>query len=132
VDLIGRLGGEEFLLVLSHTSLDGAATAAERLRRALGAVEVPHGDTIIRMTGSFGVATWDHTESLDRLMSRADEALYKAKSGGRNLVVLDTGEGGSIALRRFDVPLVQSDTAPPERPMARRSSRPRAKKAVDS
>lgn len=88
-DALGRYGGEEFLLVLPDTDAAGASVIAERCRQRLGeaTVTAENGETV-RMTGSFGVASnaRDPEIGLDALVRNADEALYRAKEGGRNRV----------------------------------------------
>jgi len=87
VDLSGRLGGEEFALLMPETSAIAARLAAERLRRAIAAIPpelsgVPH-----QVTASFGIAALNaHDTSIDGLVARADAALYRAKNSGRNRV----------------------------------------------
>jgi diguanylate cyclase (GGDEF)-like protein len=86
-DTPGRLGGEEFGLLLPETRLDDAVTVAERLRRDVGALTVPFDGTAIRITCSFGVAgLQDDLPGLDALLQSADEALYRAKREGRDRV----------------------------------------------
>ena len=89
-DVAGRIGGEEFLLVLPETDLEGAMLLADRLRAATGDVpfELPSGP--MQVTCSLGVAE-RREEDRDggALMGRADGALYLAKRGGRNKVVSD-------------------------------------------
>ncbi|MFC4159918.1 diguanylate cyclase [Chitinimonas lacunae] len=88
-DLIGRLGGEEFLALLPQTGLEGALSMAERLRLAVELQPVKLGpDTEIAVTISLGVALLQHGESLEKLLARADQALYAAKEEGRNRVVV--------------------------------------------
>ncbi|MDK2351435.1 MULTISPECIES: sensor domain-containing diguanylate cyclase [Pseudomonas aeruginosa group] len=86
VDLLGRLGGEEFAAMLPEISLDQALDVAERLRAGVEALRVsnPDGEPL-RMTVSIGVALRkDVGDDLESLLVRADSALYQAKSGGRN------------------------------------------------
>jgi diguanylate cyclase (GGDEF)-like protein len=85
-DLFGRVGGEEFLLVLPDTSRESAIQLAERLRENI-AKEVSVGIPPMSVTASFGVA-WitEGSHDLDRLQSAADAALYRAKQNGRNRV----------------------------------------------
>jgi len=85
-DLFGRVGGEEFLLVLPDTSRESAVQLAERLREHI-AKEVSVGVPPTFVTASFGVA-WitESSRNLDRLQSAADAALYRAKQNGRNRV----------------------------------------------
>lgn len=85
-DIMGRLGGEEFALVLPGTELEGALLAAERLRVAVsGATLAVSGDTY-SMTVSIGVVVIDPNEHINSALARADHALYAAKSAGRDRV----------------------------------------------
>ena len=88
-DLIGRIGGEEFAILLPNTDLDGAVTLAERLRETLSALRLKvDGGTELAVAVSIGAASLLPTDaSLDILFARADKALYRAKEGGRNRVV---------------------------------------------
>ncbi|WP_404384232.1 diguanylate cyclase [Caenispirillum salinarum] len=85
-DSLGRLGGEEFAVLLPETGADGAATLAERLRAAVAAARVTTDAATFGFTTSAGLASFagDTPESLLR---RADGALYRAKEGGRDRVV---------------------------------------------
>lgn len=86
-DIAGRLGGEEFALLLPETSGREAASLAERLRADLSALRVPYDRATITFTCSFGVAArGTDVAVLDTLLSRADEALYRAKRQGRDRV----------------------------------------------
>jgi diguanylate cyclase (GGDEF)-like protein len=89
-DVVGRWGGEEFLLVLPRTGAAGALTIASRLREAVEQVRVHHAGETLGATASFGVATIvPGEEATDAdAVKRADEALYRAKAGGRNRVEL--------------------------------------------
>jgi diguanylate cyclase (GGDEF)-like protein len=84
-DLIGRLGGEEFAVLLPQTSREGAAKLAERLRAAIAGLAIDHDGQPIRITVSIGVAA-DRQAELAELLRNADMALYTAKNGGRNRV----------------------------------------------
>ena len=90
----GRLGGEEFCL-LARCSLAPAVEIAERLRSAIGEARVEAGTEEIAVTCSFGVAQWQHGDTIDRLLRRADMALYEAKKTGRNRVVASEQESGA-------------------------------------
>ncbi|WP_235015327.1 ABC transporter substrate-binding protein [Oceanicoccus sp. KOV_DT_Chl] len=85
VDLSGRWGGEEFLLICPETEVNAAATLAELLRTIIVQYEFPGAS---RQTCSFGVAQWVQGDSSETLLSRADKALYAAKDQGRNRVVI--------------------------------------------
>lgn len=87
VDLAGRLGGEEFALLMPETGAIAAHLAAERLRRAIANIVPAQSGVLLPVTASFGVATLNPRDtSLDTLLARADAALYRAKHGGRNRV----------------------------------------------
>lgn len=86
-DVIGRLGGEEFALVVRGADLTAGRRAAERLRAAIGALEVLHDGATIPVTASFGVAELCATdEQPDAAVQRADAAMFLAKRLGRNCV----------------------------------------------
>jgi diguanylate cyclase (GGDEF)-like protein len=86
-DIICRYGGEEFLLVLPGMTEEGAVERAEQLRREMAATPVNHDGSQIRVTVSFGVATFPiHGRTTDELIAAADSALYSAKIDGRNRV----------------------------------------------
>jgi len=84
---IGRLGGEEFAILLEASDLCAGVAHAERLRSALAALQFETKLGGMSVTCSFGVAEWLPGETIDQLLKRADGALYKAKNGGRNCVV---------------------------------------------
>lgn len=85
-DVHGRLGGEEFAILLPHTKLDVALSIAQELIQAIARLEAEPAE---RITASLGLASLDYTdESLYTLMNNADRALYKAKSYGRNQVAV--------------------------------------------
>jgi diguanylate cyclase (GGDEF)-like protein len=83
-DRFGRLGGEEFAVLLPVTPAPQAMLVAERIRASSS-----HASTPIGYTLSAGVATWRHGESLEALSARADQALYQAKQEGRNRVIAE-------------------------------------------
>jgi diguanylate cyclase (GGDEF)-like protein len=87
-DTVARYGGEEFVLLMPETDLKGAAELVEQLRQVLRSGEIQTGREIVRITGSFGVtALSERDDDLDRLLRRADKALYAAKAGGRDRTV---------------------------------------------
>jgi len=82
-DIIGRWGGEEFLIILPHTNLNQAVVLAEKLR---GLIEKHIFATLTNKTASFGVATLKEGMSIESFIDKADKALYKSKESGRNCV----------------------------------------------
>ncbi|UJF31821.1 GGDEF domain-containing protein [Paenibacillus hexagrammi] len=85
-DIMGRYGGEEFIILLPHTSLAAALQVAESLRAAVECECVLFNDTSLRVTASFGVAEVGKGEHLLEVINQADTALYEAKARGRNCV----------------------------------------------
>jgi diguanylate cyclase (GGDEF)-like protein len=87
-DLLGRLGGEEFAILLPHTGAAAALAVAEKLREAIASRQIL-GPEPIRFSASFGVAALDRSaRDIETLLRRADEALYDAKARGRNRCTL--------------------------------------------
>ncbi|WP_461371679.1 diguanylate cyclase [Candidatus Darwinibacter acetoxidans] len=90
-DLVARWGGEEFVVLLPQTDLEGAVTVAERLRKAVWELGIPHESSPVAkvLTVSIGVAASKAGQpwSYDMLLQWADEAVYRAKAEGRNKVV---------------------------------------------
>jgi len=90
-DLPGRIGGEEFAVLLPSTTLEEATQIAERMRSALEALRIDEGGTPIPVTASLGVAAANERDaSADAVYSRGDAALYEAKRAGRNQVQVAT------------------------------------------
>ena len=85
-DMLCRYGGEEFCVVLPETGIASASALAERLRAVCGAEPVRGLGVERSLTISLGVAEWRSGDSTSELVSRADNALYAAKRGGRNRV----------------------------------------------
>lgn len=84
-DTIGRYGGEEFLIVLPHSTLNAATQQAERLCRHIRSLQIKAGEHEIGVTVSIGVAQYKvHKEDWHELLKRADTALYRAKNNGRD------------------------------------------------
>lgn len=84
-DLIGRIGGEEFAIVLPHVAGDAAMTVAHKICGAFGRIVVPGKYSPLRFSASFGVSTLDPTaRDIGDLLERADQALYAAKAAGRD------------------------------------------------
>lgn len=89
-DTGGRLGGEEFALILPNTEAAHALTIAEQLRKSIEAAEVPHSNDagVVKFTASIGIASLMQGDaSFNAMLQRADRALYQAKENGRNCVV---------------------------------------------
>jgi polar amino acid transport system substrate-binding protein len=85
IDHISRWGGEEFLCLFVDTNIDSAIEIAERLRSALEKQSYPCLNCT-SVTASIGLAQYEEGDSMEQLIARADKALYKAKSSGRNRV----------------------------------------------
>ena len=98
-ELIGRLGGDEFGVLLPLTGADEASRVAERLRRAAGACLPPEAAATWCSTVSIGVATAASQvgDSFGGLMDAADQALYVAKEGGRDRIAVASAESDSLA-----------------------------------
>jgi diguanylate cyclase (GGDEF)-like protein len=95
-DLLGRLGGEEFAVVLAVRSLDEAIAVAERLRTRVAQTPLMFGINRFTMTVSVGVALRQVTDlTIDQVIARADAALYQAKAAGRNRVI--TAQPAAVA-----------------------------------
>jgi diguanylate cyclase (GGDEF)-like protein len=85
-DVIARWGGEEFVILLPKTNKKAATVVAEKLRNAIKSVKIPQMKGRV-ITASFGVTEVREGESLEKVLKRADEALYEAKRNGRDRVV---------------------------------------------
>jgi len=88
-DIIGRYGGEEFALLLPETNLQGALPYAERIRKEIELHNFPlEGSGTLKLTVSGGIGAFPETaaETVDELLRKADEALYRAKGNGRNRI----------------------------------------------
>jgi len=88
VDLVARYGGEEFVVLLPNTATDGGLSFAERLRVRVEQHDFTSGLAPLALTVSIGVATFPAapSQTVDELLAAADQALYRAKHDGRNLV----------------------------------------------
>ena len=86
IDCFGRYGGEEFLMVLPQTALEGALIKAERVRQQVESLVFPKVAGNFRITVSIGVAEHKKGEGVDDTLARADQCLYAAKDAGRNQV----------------------------------------------
>jgi diguanylate cyclase (GGDEF)-like protein len=98
-DLIGRLGGEEFAVLLPDADLRQARDAAEKLRLVVRGLDFPGSRPPITVSASFGIAAFDpDRDDIDSLLVKADEALYEAKRNGRNRS--ETWQGTTTATTR--------------------------------
>ena len=93
VDIMGRYGGEEFVILLPESPLEGALLVAERVRLAVAQSAFAVAQENILVTVSLGVAISNPDEfmTLDQLLEQADQALYLSKNGGRNRVSVYSG-----------------------------------------
>jgi diguanylate cyclase (GGDEF)-like protein len=96
VDRIARWGGEEFILLLPETETEGAANLAEKLRESIAENVFEFDNQRLKITMTFGIASFRRGESLDTCIARADTALYHGKEGGRNKVMIGNYKGLSV------------------------------------
>jgi diguanylate cyclase (GGDEF)-like protein len=101
-DVLGRWGGEEFLLVMPGATLEVAMASLERMRTLVFGIRLPPSGAGMRVSLSAGLATsLRHGRSLDEMIARADSALYVAKNEGRDLVrIADESYLATTAIRR--------------------------------
>ena len=95
-DVVGRWGGEEFLVIAPDTDAAGAAILAQGLRTVISGAPVMLESGPLSITASVGAAAWER-ETVDELLSRADQALYEAKAAGRDQVVTAPGLGPLVS-----------------------------------
>jgi diguanylate cyclase (GGDEF)-like protein len=87
-DAVFRYGGEEFVVMLTDTDLEGASVIAERIRADIESHAIAYGMEVLNVTASLGVSTLVGNDSVESLTKRADDAMYKAKKQGRNRICL--------------------------------------------
>lgn len=90
-DLLGRYGGEEFVVLISNVDMTAAMQLAARLRQRVRAMHISLNNVGMQLTASIGVACLRKDDSLASLVKRADAAMYQAKTNGRNRVMLEPG-----------------------------------------
>ncbi len=89
-DMLARYGGEEFAVIMPETEGKGALAVAEKIRKTIEKLEFIYKKDVVRVTVSIGVAQVEERDkSVSDIFDRADTAVYKAKEGGRNMVVLN-------------------------------------------
>jgi len=89
IDISARIGGEEFAFILPETDADKASQLAERLRSNIQDMHIEHDGKTLHITASFGISAGNSAEqTLENMLTRADDALYIAKKKGRNQVKL--------------------------------------------
>lgn len=87
-DIVGRYGGEEFIVLMPETQIPQAREAAERLRKIVEETPTPWEDGSIHYTVSIGVACGEGVSDIDDIIKKADDALYRAKRDGRNQIAV--------------------------------------------
>ena len=124
-DIVGRYGGEEFVILLPHTSTQAALQKVERIRKAVASLVVRTETDQVSVTISSGIAELlepEENDRLDQLLERADRALYTAKAAGRNQTIIyqepdlvetlsDTMRGDRTALSSNEVTILEGSFA---------------------
>jgi diguanylate cyclase (GGDEF)-like protein len=95
-DSVARWGGEEFLFLLPDTDLRGAGIVAEKLRGALEATSISFAERRVPVAMTFGVAVCTRGATVEDAIGRADRALYSGKHGGKNQVILESGDNLTV------------------------------------
>ena len=92
VDVVGRWGGEEFMVLMPASDMQAARNASEKLRLAIAGHRF---NKVGKLTVSFGVVSFEPQDDLNSLMKRVDDALYRAKEQGRNRVEILDGKAAA-------------------------------------
>ena len=101
-DVAARLGGEEFAILLPETTIDDAFVHAERIRQSVAALSIPHGPDRLTLTVSIGIAAMGAGDnSIEPVLMRADNCLYRAKDDGRNRVCANLPTESTRSLSLF-------------------------------
>jgi diguanylate cyclase (GGDEF)-like protein len=98
MDTLARFGGEEFACMLPGTTLEEAGILADRIRHVISTLSFALDETRLTVTISIGVAQWHCHETIESVIQRADQALYKAKAAGRNCIALAESPSSGLAL----------------------------------
>lgn len=103
-DVVGRYGGEEFVVLLPRVTVTSLTFIAERLRRSVSQLSISSGSEPVTVTASVGGQIWKYEQlraglDISELIAGADRCLYQAKAAGRNRVVTETGETSPITKR---------------------------------
>ncbi len=98
-DITGRWGGEEFLMLLPETDIDGGYALADKIRKDIEATSYVFSNIKIELTMTFGVSVYDRPMDIDQCIKIADEALYKGKKQGKNCVVMTIPKDKPIIIR---------------------------------
>ena len=96
-DVIARWGGEEFLMLLPDTDVDGGMVAMEKVRSAVSAAYLDWDGARVQASVTIGIATVSAHTSMDEAIRKADEALYRGKESGRNRVVSKCGKDVAVS-----------------------------------
>lgn len=99
-DFVGRVGGEEFAVLLPQTDQATAVQVAEKLRQRIKALQFPGSDLPIEVTISLGVASYNQGDDVESLVARADKALYEAKRTGRDRTCRSDGPTDPVKINR--------------------------------
>lgn len=87
-DVVGRWGGEEFLLILPETDLRGGRKLAEKLRKTIETTPFVYGKNLLHITITSGVSVYNVPQEIKKIIKRSDEAMYEGKNKGKNCVIL--------------------------------------------
>ncbi|MGH4121869.1 MAG: GGDEF domain-containing protein [Clostridium sp.] len=87
-DSVCRWGGEEFLILLPETKIEGANMLADRIRKIIGSQPMEYDGTKVSITMTFGVTVSESHETINDMIKKADRALYEGKNSGRNCVII--------------------------------------------